>query len=166
VAWHQQRGAEAIVRNDFTIARGKGTSKHGKRFGEGAYFAEDLDKSLSYATPDENGRTWVLLCRVVCGDYYYTENKKEVDAHQQSSRAGKHSVLANPEKKGPREFIIQMEKCVYPEFCLELDVEGDVEDWMMEPDYEDEVPDDPESDDGRLQQDATSAPCCSECTVS
>eukprot|EP00928_Gymnodinium_smaydae_P072711 TRINITY_DN56013_c0_g1_i1.p1 TRINITY_DN56013_c0_g1~~TRINITY_DN56013_c0_g1_i1.p1 ORF type:complete len:891 (+),score=144.39 TRINITY_DN56013_c0_g1_i1:82-2754(+) len=175
--WHgtSKEAAEAIVRNDFKIARGK--AKHGKRFGQGAYFAEGLDKSLSYVEPDEDGRIYVLLCRVVCGDYYYTEQRVETDAHEKCKKAGKHSILANPEKEGPREFVILNECCVYPEFCLEIDVQGEVEDWMMEPDAADEEALEAEKDDAeveaaasmQLEQDDQSKSedvCCTLCVLS
>jgi len=123
--WHgtSKEGAEAIVQHDFKIARG--AAKHGKRFGEGAYFAETLNKSLDYAQ-EENGLKWVLLCRVTCGEYYYTEENVETDAHRKAAAGGKDSVLANPKKQGPREFIVLHEEQVYPEFILELDCRKDV----------------------------------------
>lgn len=137
--WHgtSKRAAETIVCNDFTIAQGAAV-KHGKRFGPGAYFAEDLVKSLSYAE-EADGIRYVLLCRVLCGDIHYTEAWTEKDADQVAARQGKNSVLANPSttnhpnkevqmdddgkvKKGPREFIIHDNAQVYPEYILELKV--------------------------------------------
>lgn len=125
LCWHgTSRGAaEAIVRNDFTIPIDNQPSLHGKRFGPGAYFAEELEKSLGYAK-EENGIKCVLLCRILCGDIYYTEEKVDLDADMKRQSAGKHSILANPEKVGPREFIIKSAAQVYPEFILELKVVG------------------------------------------
>mmetsp|Transcript_40382 Transcript_40382/g.77467 ORF Transcript_40382/g.77467 Transcript_40382/m.77467 type:complete len:759 (-) Transcript_40382:227-2503(-) len=116
--WHgtTKEAAEAIVHNDFRIPD---NPKHGFRFGKGAYFAEDLDKSLSYA-PNENGIQFVLLCRVTCGQYYYTESDFEGDAHEKAEAEHKTCVLANPEGAGPREFIVLSTNQVYPEFILEI----------------------------------------------
>merc|ERR1712045_436328 len=48
--WHGTtwEAAESISQSGFYIPRGE-RARHGKRFGEGAYFAEDLNKSISYA---------------------------------------------------------------------------------------------------------------------
>lgn len=119
--WHgtSKDAVESIIESDFRIPTGDEFS--GKRFGQGAYFAEKLDKSLSYTSKDGNGRKWVLLCRVACGDFYYTQAAGEGKAHANREEAGKDSVLANPCGNGPREFTIQAKEAVYPEFCLELD---------------------------------------------
>merc|ERR1712216_61971 len=118
--WHgtSKEAAEAIVLNDFVIPEGRAT--HGTRFGKGAYFAEDLEKSLSYAPIDGDGRQWVLLCRVLCGDMYYTEVGSLPGAVDLARQAGKDSVLANPDARGPREFIMPTTDQVYPEHILEL----------------------------------------------
>lgn len=118
--WHgtTKEAAEAIVHNDFRIPKGSQVS-HGSRFGNGAYFAENLDKSLSYAQ-DEDGVKFVLLCRVTCGQFYYTEKNWESEAHTQAEKNSLDCVLANPNKTGPREFIILSADQVYPEFILEI----------------------------------------------
>jgi len=118
--WHgtTKEAAEEIVHNDFRIPKGSQVS-HGSRFGNGAYFAEDLDKSLSYAK-DENGVKFVLLCRVTCGQFYYTEKNWESEAHTQAEKNKLDCVLANPNKAGPREFITLSADQVYPEFVLEI----------------------------------------------
>merc|ERR1712032_677080 len=114
--WHgsSKDAVESIVETDFRIPTGDEFSA--KRFGEGAYFAEKLDKSLDYTSKDGNGRKWVLLCRVACGDFYYTQSAGEGKAHVNRSEAGKDAVLANPIGKGPREFTVQTKEAVYPEF--------------------------------------------------
>jgi len=129
--WHgtTKAAAEKIAAEDFKIASGNEV-KHATRFGQGAYLAEDIEKSLTYAEPDENKRRYVLLCRTLCGDFYYTEAHTEIDAGQKRERNKKHTVLANPEKKGPREFIVPSSDQVYPEFVLQLSVM----DWTP-PDY-------------------------------
>lgn len=186
--WHgtSKAAAEAIVKNDFRIARGE--AKHGKRFGEGAYFAEDLKKSLAYTDPDENNITWVLLCRVVCGDYFYTEEEFCPDAHVLCVKHGKHSILANPPHPedmdaphGPREFIILDEKCVYPEFVLELEVDGEVAEELRKIPEEEEAPEQDDASEASDEDNAVeennmpiieisnSAPatcCTNECTIS
>jgi len=118
--WHgtSKAAAMAIIQDDFRIAKG-GEAVHGTRFGNGAYFAESLDKSLSYAT-EEGGVKYALLCRVTCGEFYYTEENWESDASIKAENLGRDSVLANPNKDGPREFIVLTEEQVYPEWILEL----------------------------------------------
>merc|ERR1712048_707971 len=112
--WHgtSRSAAESIIKNDFIITRGRAT--HGKRFGEGAYFAEQLNKSLSYCDPDNDGTRIVLLCRVCCGDMYYTEAHTDTEAHQTALRQGSSTVIANPNGTGPREFIVLGAEQVYP----------------------------------------------------
>lgn len=123
--WHgtSKQAAQKIAKDDFYIPIGK-EMKHAARFGNGAYLAEDLEKSLTYAELDEKDHRWVLLCRTICGDFYYTEEHTRIDANQLREQAGKHSVLANPEGQGPREFIVPSADQVYPEFILELKVEN------------------------------------------
>lgn len=123
--WHgtSKTAAEKIAEKDFYIPTGK-EMKHAARFGNGAYLAEDIEKSLTYTEPDAEGHRWVLLCRAVCGDFYYTEEHTRIDAGQLRENDNKHSVLANPEGTGPREFIVPSSDQVYPEFILELQVEG------------------------------------------
>lgn len=119
--WHGtcQESAEMISRGGFFIPRGE-RARHGKRFGEGAYFAEDLAKSMSYASSDSEGLFYVLLCRTSCGEIYYTEERVETTAHTTARTLGRDSILANPEKEGPREYIVLDESQVYPEFILHL----------------------------------------------
>lgn len=114
--WHgtSQVNAEAIAEVGFHIS---GAHPHGARFGEGAYFAEDLAKSVSYCSSGK----YVLLCRVLIGAIYYTESSSEECAHIAAKGSGKHSVLANPGRQGPREFIVLDEAQVYPEFVLKLE---------------------------------------------
>lgn len=128
--WHgtSKEAAEKIAESDFKIPVGK-DMKHAARFGNGAYLAEDLEKSLSYTEPTSDGTRIVLLCRTLCGDFYYTERHQEINASQLRDAQGKHSVLANPERKGPREFIVPTADQVYPEFVLELSVK----DWEPPP---------------------------------
>eukprot|EP00930_Biecheleria_cincta_P065273 TRINITY_DN5101_c0_g1_i1.p1 TRINITY_DN5101_c0_g1~~TRINITY_DN5101_c0_g1_i1.p1 ORF type:complete len:1132 (-),score=155.44 TRINITY_DN5101_c0_g1_i1:32-3166(-) len=121
--WHgtDPDAANAIAEKGFLVER-SGKAKHGRRFGGGAYFAEDLDKSLSYAKKAKGGRQSVLLCRVVCGHMYYTEQNWQEHADKAARDAAKNSVLANPEGKGPREYIILDEAQVYPEYLIEIEV--------------------------------------------
>jgi len=118
--WHgtSKEHAETIIVDDFHI--NKSEVKHGSRFGVGAYFAEDLEKSLQYAAEDSDAKKWVLLCRVLCGDMYYTEENVETNAVNSAGSDGKDSVLANPKGLGPREFIVPSSDQVYPEYILEL----------------------------------------------
>jgi len=121
--WHgtASAAAESIIKYDFKVGGAGGALAHGMRFGQGAYFAENLNKSLSYAPDDNSGHKWILLYPVTCGDYYYTERSSETEAHTTCQSQQKDSVLANPGGSGPCEFIVLNEKCVYPEFCLQVD---------------------------------------------
>jgi len=121
--WHgtSMDAAEKIVQTDFQIPKDNDASS-GCRFGYGAYFAEHLGKSLNYAKPETDGTQYVLLCRILCGDIYYTEAESELDAGKSRQISGKHSVLANPSKGQDREFIVQNADQVYPEYILEVKV--------------------------------------------
>ncbi|CAE7634226.1 Parp12 [Symbiodinium pilosum] len=108
--WHgtSRKSAEAIVRADFRVPK---DVKNGVRFGCGLYFAEDVGKSLTYApvNTSSDGRTnsqFLLLCRVLCGQMHYTSERYDLDAVTSAHKVGKHSVLANPLREGPREVII------------------------------------------------------------
>jgi hypothetical protein len=120
--WHgtSRAVAETIVSDNFHIPAA-GTGANGSRFGLGAYFAEDLGKSLTYS-PVENQVQWVLLCRVLGGSMYYTTADWQEEAAAEAARLGHNSVLANPQGIGPREFIMLTEDQVYPEYILELKV--------------------------------------------
>ncbi|CAE8719131.1 unnamed protein product [Polarella glacialis] len=119
--WHgtDAESATAIAKSGF-LSGSAGTVKHGRRFGEGAYFAEDLAKSIGYAPASSAGVRYVLLCRTVCGHIWYTEKFSDTDAHQAAKRSLKHSVLANPDGKGPREYVLFEDTQVYPEYIVQL----------------------------------------------
>lgn len=121
--WHgtSRRAAEAIAVSDFSLPRA-GEAEHGMRFGRGVYFAEALDKSLAYAA-EGGGSSFVLLCRVACGDAYHTTAREDAGAHLKALEAGKDSVLADPEGSGLREFVALREDQIYPEYILELALE-------------------------------------------
>eukprot|EP00439_Symbiodinium_sp_Y106_P075316 s2375_g14.t2 len=127
--WHgtTRKAAEAIVRADFRVPK---EIKNGARYGCGLYFAEDVSKSLAYApvNTSSDGRTtsqFLLLCRVLCGQMYYTSERYELDAVISAHKVGKNSVLANPLREGPREFIVWHEMQVYPEYLLEVTVRNE-----------------------------------------
>ncbi|CAE8720893.1 unnamed protein product, partial [Polarella glacialis] len=123
--WHgtDEESATAIAESGF-LSGSAGTEKHGRRFGEGAYFAEDLAKSIGCAPESLAGVRYVLLCRTVCGHIWYTEKFSDTDAHQAAKRSLKHSVLANPDGKGPREYVLFEDIQAYPEYIVQLAVNG------------------------------------------
>jgi hypothetical protein len=88
----------------------------------------ELELVVQRSTEEDRVR-YAPLCRVACGDYYYTEQDAETDAHRKCRAARKHSVLANPSGQGRRQFVVLGHQAVYPEFLLELD-RGE------EPDYD------------------------------
>jgi hypothetical protein len=116
--WHgtNKSAADAISKTGFRIPKGS-SGAHGARFGNGAYLAENLDKSLDYAAQSD-GVQHILLCRALCGDMYYTENGSMTNAHENCKSNNKDAVLANPHGSGPREFILLEENQVYPEFVM------------------------------------------------
>jgi len=127
--WHgtSRDAAEAIAYDDFRIPRSGDASagtRHGQRFGAGAYCSDSLGKSLTYAK-DAGGTTYVLLCRVLCGDIYYTTSWSDPTATERARVAGKTCVLANPSRSGEREFISLIEDQMYPEYILELEVKAE-----------------------------------------
>ncbi|CAE7926920.1 Tnks [Symbiodinium sp. KB8] len=117
--WHgtSQQAADAIAEIGFEV---KKSGTHVRRFGHGVYLAEDLSKSLSYCSSSGNVK-YVLLCRAVCGHMHYTEEKSHPDATSEAAKLGKHCVLANPERSGPREYIVLETGHVYPEYIVEFE---------------------------------------------
>ena len=115
--WHgtSREAAKAIASDGFIL----NAATHGRRFGKGVYLAEDLRKSLSYCK-ESDGVKYVLLCRAVCGEMYYTEKEVHRDAPEQAVQEGKQSVLANPQQVGPREYILFDTAQVYPEYIVEF----------------------------------------------
>ncbi|CAE7022596.1 PARP12 [Symbiodinium natans] len=116
--WHgtSREAAESIAERGFEISE---RSTHGRRYGPGVYLAEDLSKSISYC-PDKAGPKYVLLCRAVCGQIFYTEKGWHDEAGEEAARGDKHCVLANPGKQGPREYILLQSAQVYPEYIVEI----------------------------------------------
>ncbi|CAK9016007.1 unnamed protein product [Durusdinium trenchii] len=121
--WHgTSREAAAAIASDGTLGGRfilNPSALHGRRFGNGVYLAEDLRKSMSYCKESE-GVLHVLLCRAVCGEIFYTEKDRHVDAPDEAKAAKKQSVLANPGKVGPREYILFETAQVYPEYIVEF----------------------------------------------
>ena len=74
---------------------------------------------MSYAEEDAEGIKLVMLCRVCCGEVYYTEEETLPDGEERAMGNQKHSILANPQW-GEREFIAFENAQVYPEFILEI----------------------------------------------
>jgi len=116
--WHgtSKASAYAIVKTGFCIKEDSTST----RFGQGAYFAEDVRKSLSYAEEAE-GKRYLLLCRVTCGQMHYTEQGLDPNATLAARAAGMDSTLACPIEGGCREFVVFDTSQVYPEYILEVD---------------------------------------------
>ena len=64
--WHGTDGSAAakIMANGFNRSMGKVMA-----YGEGVYFASTAKMSLTYCSPDEQGRKHIFLCSVLCGRY-------------------------------------------------------------------------------------------------
>lgn len=110
-----KEAAYGITKTGFHINQDPG----GTRFGNGAYFADEVSKSLFYAT-ESDGKRYILFCRVACGQFYYTEQASDQSATAKAKSEGKDSTLANPGGMGPREFVVFQESQVYPEYILEV----------------------------------------------
>lgn len=118
--WHgtSRSNAESIAAQGFSVPL-MCEVEHGKRFGRGVYFAEELGKSLEYSSGKDE-HCFVLLCRVACGRFHCTDGAKEPEANLRALEAGKDSVLASPGGYGPREFVALEDDQMYPEYVLEL----------------------------------------------
>eukprot|EP00438_Fugacium_kawagutii_P001073 Skav236096 [mRNA] locus=scaffold1166:154116:155165:+ [translate_table: standard] len=62
----------------------------------------------------------VLGMAATCGHIYYTEKDWDSGADEPAKRSGCSCVLANPGKKGPREYILFDQAQVYPEYIVEI----------------------------------------------
>ena len=47
---------------------------------------------------ESEGVKYVLLCRAVCGEMFYTEQDQHLRAPEEAKVVNKQSVLANPKK--------------------------------------------------------------------
>ena len=78
-------------------------------------------QALSYAEPDENGRRWLLLCRVLLGELHYTVETHDPRAAKTATAAGRDSTVAHPGGTEPLEFIVPDATQVYAEYILEVE---------------------------------------------
>ncbi|CAE7310294.1 Parp12 [Symbiodinium natans] len=112
--------ANAICASDFRVDLAG--SHKGTLYGKGIYFAEASSKSDEYASDDQDGLHCMLLCKVSCGDWIYTDEvKPDVEALLQKIQSGQHhSILGDREKaRGTyREFILFNNDQVYPEYIV------------------------------------------------
>eukprot|EP00929_Paragymnodinium_shiwhaense_P068890 TRINITY_DN34740_c0_g1_i1.p1 TRINITY_DN34740_c0_g1~~TRINITY_DN34740_c0_g1_i1.p1 ORF type:complete len:477 (-),score=66.14 TRINITY_DN34740_c0_g1_i1:87-1517(-) len=99
-------------------------SHAGTMFGKGAYFAECSSKSDEYASADPSGlfagRYALLLCRVVCGEFFY-QTKSDIPAVEKALKSQEYDgVLGDREAAVGtyREFVVFDQEQVYPEYVL------------------------------------------------
>jgi len=114
---------ENILEGGFQI---HDASEHRSRFGKGAYLAEDVHKSLEYCV-ENDGCNIVLLCRVTCGEIYYTTRNTEEDATTTAQGLSMNCTIGNPRGEGPREIVVFEKDQLYPEFVLYLQGEAQSE---------------------------------------
>jgi len=117
---------ENICKSDFMIKMA-GTSA-GMLYGPGIYFGENSSKSDEYATDEKSGIFGglyaMLLCRVTCGRFYYTDEvNPDVQSITQSCTgrtAQYHCCLGDRAKaRGTyREFIVFNADQAYPEYVI------------------------------------------------
>eukprot|EP00931_Biecheleriopsis_adriatica_P115037 TRINITY_DN90888_c0_g1_i1.p1 TRINITY_DN90888_c0_g1~~TRINITY_DN90888_c0_g1_i1.p1 ORF type:complete len:483 (-),score=44.38 TRINITY_DN90888_c0_g1_i1:8-1456(-) len=122
--WHgtSPHAAARISEDGFKIDLA-GT-KTGCMFGRGAYFAECSSKADEYAETDTGGIYEgiyaLLLCRVVCGEMYYTSgpDKEKIEnliiARQYDSVLGDREMAVGTY----REFVVFKGCQIYPEYTI------------------------------------------------
>merc|ERR1711881_664917 len=99
-------------------------------YGRGAYFTECSSKADEYARDEENGYYKgifaVLICRVVLGEPYITEDR-DTEAAQHYHAGVSDSTMGDREKSVStyREFVVYDESQVYPEYCVLYERLGD-----------------------------------------
>eukprot|EP00913_Durusdinium_trenchii_P027224 g25542.t2 len=68
---------------------------------------QEFHERLWKIQPDrKDGIYYVLLCRATCGHIYYTEKDWDSGADGPAKSRGCSCVLANPNQRGPREYIL------------------------------------------------------------
>jgi len=112
--------ANQIATHDFKVnLAGSGA---GTLYGRGLYLAENSTKADEYTRPAANNIRYLLVCRVVLGRLYYTD-EQDVDprACEDKCLRGKfHGVLGDRKKcRGTfREFVVFDEDQVYANYIL------------------------------------------------
>jgi len=120
----QRKAVESICKSDFMISL-SGTRARSLLYGKGVYFADSCSKSDEYAAKDKSdGYCTMLLCRVTCGQMFYTaERTPDTDKLVEQctkSNANFHSILGDREKaRGTyKEYVIYNNDLSYPEFVV------------------------------------------------
>ena len=118
--WHgtSEKAWKAIAEDGFKFDE---NSARPGRYGRGVYFAEDSSKSLEYCVPVEDNYRYMLLCRVILGEFYLTNEDANDDAGAIADALGMDGLLAAPSNKAPREFVVYDTSRVYPEYALLLE---------------------------------------------
>eukprot|EP00931_Biecheleriopsis_adriatica_P094366 TRINITY_DN6801_c0_g1_i1.p1 TRINITY_DN6801_c0_g1~~TRINITY_DN6801_c0_g1_i1.p1 ORF type:complete len:775 (-),score=113.21 TRINITY_DN6801_c0_g1_i1:7-2052(-) len=100
------------------ISRGAGFEESDGVLGKGIYLSEEIGSSFSNCTADGEGTVFVLLCRAVCGDLFFTE-EADSGLTQEAAAQGRNAVLAH--LGNPTRIYVLMRGCqVYPEFILRI----------------------------------------------
>eukprot|EP00811_Abedinium_folium_P031683 NODE_5174_length_1800_cov_13.518231.p1 GENE.NODE_5174_length_1800_cov_13.518231~~NODE_5174_length_1800_cov_13.518231.p1 ORF type:complete len:513 (+),score=134.83 NODE_5174_length_1800_cov_13.518231:96-1634(+) len=112
--------ADKITTEDFRVNLA-GTNC-GTLYGRGVYFAEHSTKSDEYTRADQQGHRHLLICRVVLGRVYYTDQQEsDSRACEAACLKGRfHAVLGDRIKcRGTfREFVVFDEEQVYPNYIV------------------------------------------------
>eukprot|EP00929_Paragymnodinium_shiwhaense_P101550 TRINITY_DN64714_c0_g1_i1.p1 TRINITY_DN64714_c0_g1~~TRINITY_DN64714_c0_g1_i1.p1 ORF type:complete len:477 (-),score=60.18 TRINITY_DN64714_c0_g1_i1:715-2145(-) len=112
--------AESIAQSDFLVSLAG--SHAGTLYGKGIYFAESCTKSDEYASRYPSASYCILLCRVLLGKVFYSDDPKpDRDAITAAccTERSHDSCLGDREKcRGTfREFIVYEADSIYPE-CI------------------------------------------------
>merc|ERR1712032_674614 len=117
------KAVERICEAHFKMSlAGKST---GTLYGRGSYFAESITKADEYAKKNEHGNYVVLLCRILGGRVYYTDEvvPDPEDLTRKCVDGPYDLILGDREKiRGSyREFVLFDSENIYPEYVIEYE---------------------------------------------
>lgn len=86
-------------------------------FGSGAYFADEADRSDTYARALEDGGRIMLLCRVVLGNVCRLPDGQDREAARRLEREGLFNSLLGTTQCG-KEYVVWDKRQIYPEYIM------------------------------------------------
>lgn len=122
--WHGTSASAArnICSSDFKMRLAG--SATGTLYGRGSYLAESITKADEYAK-QEKGHYTVLLCRVLGGRVFYTDERTpDPELLTQACTEGDYDCIIGDREKVSgtyREFVVFDTENVFPEYILQYD---------------------------------------------